>query len=400
MKPIKKLKNYERLGKISILVIFLNFCNLCNFFNCLYCQQSDPEVYFNSGIDKYVKGDYDNAIALFEQTLSENPNHQKAKNFLIKVLIEATEKQIMVSNFSKAKVYIDRAKIIAPDSEKVGELQKVVSGGYIKKEVQKPVITAVVKPLSVKKTDPKKSVDMPPVAAIVSDVSAEYEDKGGWIFILASVIFIVIVFSLVFFWMKNKNIKDAKKLEELKKQIRLEEEKKYRGELEKIKLEGAGIKKELAENIKIQIAEKQAIIKKDADAAQQKLDSSMEEEKILQNNKNENYSKEIIQKMTISIKTIMNVNKEDALNNIKRLSKNENSRLRYDCVKIIENILTPETLKILLDMLDDSDFEVKRAVIMLISNINKLHLPEIPMNMRVNMQKRLSEEKLKNGWII
>ena len=400
MKPIKKLKNYERLGKISILVIFLNFCNLCNFFNCLYCQQSDPEVYFNSGIDKYVKGDYDNAIALFEQTLSENPNHQKAKNFLIKVLIEATEKQIMVSNFSKAKVYIDRAKIIAPDSEKVGELQKVVSGGYIKKEVQKPVITAVVKPLSVKKTDPKKSVDMPPVAAIVSDVSAVYEDKGGWIFILASVIFIVIVFSLVFFWMKNKNIKDAKKLEELKKQIRLEEEKKYRGELEKIKLEGAGIKKELAENIKIQIAEKQAIIKKDADAAQQKLDSSMEEEKILQNNKNENYSKEIIQKMTISIKTIMNVNKEDALNNIKRLSKNENSRLRYDCVKIIENILTPETLKILLDMLDDSDFEVKRAVIMLISNINKLHLPEIPMNMRVNMQKRLSEEKLKNGWII
>ncbi|MDO8734656.1 MAG: HEAT repeat domain-containing protein, partial [Elusimicrobiota bacterium] len=116
--------------------------------------------------------------------------------------------------------------------------------------------------------------------------------------------------------------------------------------------------------------------------------------------KSDEYSKEIIKKMTLSIRTIMNVNKDDALNNIKRLSKSENPRLRYDCVKIIENILTHETLKILVDMLDDSDCEVKRAAIMLLSNINKLHLPEIPLNMLSEVQKRLTEEKLKNGWII
>ncbi|MFA5780407.1 MAG: hypothetical protein WC947_09765 [Elusimicrobiota bacterium] len=413
IKSTEKFKNYERLRKISIFVIFLNLCNL---FNCLY-SQTNPEVYFNSGIDKYVKGDYDGAVALFEQTLSGKPDHQKAKNFLVKVLIEATEKQIMMSNFQKAKVYVDRAKIIVPDNEKVNELQKVISGRYeksskdfSKKEIQKQrsVVTDEPKVVAVKKTEPKKSIDESSIAVIAAAVPFEPKDKSNRSYILFFIVFVIVVLIFVFLWMRKKALKNAGKVEELKKQIRMEEEKKYKQELEKIKLEFHFVqektKKELAENIKIQIAEKKAITKKDAEAAQVKFDSSADEEKILcdakERMKSDEYSKEIIKKMTLSIRTIMNVNKDDALNNIKRLSKNENARLRYDCVKIIENVLTPETLKILIDMLNDSDCEVKRAVIMLISNISKLHLPEIPMNILIDMQKRLAEEKLKNGWII
>ncbi|MDO8735308.1 MAG: tetratricopeptide repeat protein, partial [Elusimicrobiota bacterium] len=118
------IKNLQlKMKNCGLFFVIFNFTFLI--FNCLY-SQTNPEMYFNSGIDKYVKGDYDGAVALFEQTLSESPSHQKAKNFLVKVLIEATEKQIMVSNFQKAKVYADRAKIIAPDDEKVNELQKVI----------------------------------------------------------------------------------------------------------------------------------------------------------------------------------------------------------------------------------------------------------------------------------
>ncbi|MBI5574302.1 MAG: hypothetical protein HY919_07115 [Elusimicrobia bacterium] len=380
--------------------------------HCLYAQ-TNPEVYFNSGIDKYVKGDYDGAVALFEQTLSEKPDHQKARNFLVKVLIEATEKQIMMSNFSKAKIYIDKAKIVAPDNERVNELQKVISGGYekslkdfSKKEVQKQktVVSPEPKASAIKKPEPKKSVAAVPVVVGEPALSSEYESKSGWIFILLSVVFIIIVFILIFLWIKKKNTESTKKMEEFKNQIRSEEEKKYKRELEKIKLEKEKIRKELAENIKIQIAEKKAITDADAERAHQQLASAIEEDKLLDTItdgiKSDEYSREIIQKMTISIRTIMNVNKNDALNNIKRLSKSENSRLRYDCIKIIENILTSETLKILLDMLDDSDSEVKRAIIMLINNISKLHLPEIPANILIDMQKRLAEEKLKNGWII
>lgn len=403
-------------GRGQILLLFLSTFLPFYLSNCLY-SQTNPEMYFNSGIDKYVKGDYDGAVALFEQMLSEKPSHQKAKNFLVKVLIEATEKQIMVSNFQKAKVYADRAKIIAPDDEKVNELQKVISGRYekfskdfSKKEIQKQkaVVTAEPKIVTVKKTEPKKNADITQVAGQESAAPVEPKDKSNLSYILFLIVFIIVILIFIFLWMRKKAVENAGKVEELKKRIRLEEEKKYKQELEKIKLEfhfvQEKIKKELAENIKIQIAEKKAITKKDAEVAHEKFDLAKDEEKILHNAKekmkSDEYSKEIIKKMTLSIRTIMNVNKNDALNNIKRLSKSENTRLRYDCVKIIENILTPETLKILVDMLDDSDCEVKRAAIMLLSNINKLHLPEIPLNMLSEVQKRLTEEKLKNGWII
>ena len=113
------------LPRANKLALAMTLCITFNFLLsiCLY-SQTNPEVYFNSGIDKYVKGDYDGAVALFEQTLIESPSHQKAKNFLVKVLIEATEKQIMMSNFQKAKVYIDRAKISLPTMKKLTSCKK------------------------------------------------------------------------------------------------------------------------------------------------------------------------------------------------------------------------------------------------------------------------------------
>ncbi|HAX61072.1 MAG TPA: hypothetical protein DCX95_00710 [Elusimicrobia bacterium] len=386
-------------------------------------SQTKSELYFNSGIDKYVKGDYDDAIALFEQTLSENPDHQKAKNFLVKVLIEATEKQIMMSNFPKAKIYIDRAKIIAPDNGKINELQKVISGGYEKSlkdfskkedQNQKTVVMSPTKPSTAKKREPKKSIDESSAAVITTTVplepSAQGEsayggkDKSNLGYILFFIVFFVVVLIFVFLWMRRKAVKNIRKIEELKNQIRLEEEKKYKRELEKIKLEVEKNKQALAENIKIQVAEKKAITKKDAERAHQQLVSAIEEDKLLDtitdSMKSDEYSKEIIQKMIFSIRTIMNVNKDDALNNIKRLSESENARLRYDCVKIIENILTPETLEILIKMFNDSDYGVKRAVITLTNNIYNLSPSGISTVLLTDMKKRLTEEKLKNGWII
>ena len=70
----------------AILLHTFNFLLLTFYFflaNCLYCQVNQ-EVYFNSGIDKYVKGDYDGSVELFEKTLSVNPQHQKSKEFLLK----------------------------------------------------------------------------------------------------------------------------------------------------------------------------------------------------------------------------------------------------------------------------------------------------------------------------
>lgn len=410
----KSIKSGELRIKNCGLFLILIFNFQLSIVNCLH-SQAKSELYFNSGIDKYVKGDYDDAIALFEQTLSESPGHQKAKNFLVKVLIEATEKQIMLSNFPKAKIYIEKAKIISPDNPKADDLFKVVSGGYVKKK-QEIQPTAKIKERTEKQSSSgpveiKKEKQISAEKAVPADSSGEITEKleseknnlKNYLVVLIFIL-IVILFS-GFVWLKRKASFDFKETEELKNKIRAEEEEKFKHELERIKqIKNEEFKKEITEKIKIQIAEQKIISGQDAETAQTRLAEIVEEGKIIDivsgNLKKNQYSKQVIQKMVVSLRTIMNFNKSSALENIVRLSKSDNSRIRFDCVKIIEEILTPETFNILLSLLNDDNQEVKRTAIFTVKNIIKSAPSEISNKSILDAKSRLAEEQIKNGWII
>jgi len=205
--------------------------------------------------------------------------------------------------------------------------------------------------------------------------------------------------------LKRKSEFDSKKIEELRNKIRSEEEKKLKQELEKMKrLKNEEVKKEISENTKIQIAEHQAISEKDAEKAQKQLAETVEEGKLLNTVsdelKNDQYSKQIIKRMVVSLRTIMNINKPSAMENIVRLSKSDNSRIRFDCVNIIEDILTAETFNILLSLLNDNNQEVKRAAIRTVKNLIKSSPPEISEKSISVAKSMLKEEQIKNGWII
>ncbi|MDD5687881.1 MAG: hypothetical protein PHE88_08630 [Elusimicrobia bacterium] len=382
-------------------------------------SQVNPEVYFNSAIDKYIKGDYDSAIELFEKLLAENPQHQKSKEFLIKVLIEAAEKQVMLSNYTKAKTYIEKAKTIAPDNAKINELQNIIMGTPIKKE--KEVIqqsAQTIKEPEIKMGKPKsteKKIEKPQVTEkIKTPVFDEFSKQEKLqpksykeIFLVIGISLIVIILlCLVFYvWIKKKTIDNYKRMEELKNQIRAEAEKKFGQELEKIKkAEEERLKKEISEKLKLQIADKKAVNEKDGEIARRQFEATIEESKLLDtisdNIKREEYSEQVTKKMIDSLKTIILVNKSVALENILRLSKSNQVRLRYDCVKIIDSILIADTFKILFDMLGDSDNNVKKAVIISLNNICKVHPSEIPSDMISKAQHQITEEKIKNGWII
>ncbi|MEW6556914.1 MAG: hypothetical protein AB1349_06125 [Elusimicrobiota bacterium] len=373
--------------------------------HCLYCQV-DPEVYFNSGIDKYVKGNYDDAIALFEQTLTLKPDHQKAKSFLVNVLTEATEKQIMLSNYQKAKEYIKKAKDISPDNPKVVELEKIVEGTTIKIP-QKPIETkktAEQKPSFIKPVI-KKYEALNIIHKVEEPVSVKPSTGIPYKYFLAVSIILIIGLIIV---VKKKINANTKKFRELEIKIRADAEKKFKQELEQMKkTEEEALQKlkiEVTEKLKLQLAEKKAIAEMEQEKIVKQFEATLDEEKVLDTItdllKKNDYSKRIIQSMTVSIRTMLYANKKLGLENILRLSKNDNPRLRYDCIKIIENVLTKETFSILLEMLNDTDYEVKRTAIGSVNNICKAHPAEIPSEMLSKAQKQLTEQKIKNGWII
>jgi tetratricopeptide (TPR) repeat protein len=401
------IKNFKIFFLLIFFTVFLSFNYLCS--------ETNPEVYFNSGIDKYVKGDYDGSITLFEQTLSAQPGYQKAKDFLLKVLVEATEKQIMLSNYQKAKIYIEKAKKISPDDPKVNELYGVILGAPIKKETSQQIRSEV------KKVEQRKEISIPvekkaeklqvteKIEIQNFDTQTKPEEETNHkIYLVMSGLLLVIIIVLVlifYIWTKKRAVESLKKMEELKNEILAKEEEKFKKEIEKInKANEDKIKMEQAEKAKIQMAVQKAMAEKNKEDVIKQFETTIEEDKILDtitdNLKKEEYSRQIIQKMTISIKTIMNVNKNDALNNISRLSRSNQSRLRYDCVKIIENILNEDTFKILLELLNDSDNEVKKAAMVLISNVCKSNTMGISTIMISKAQKMLVEEKIRNGWIV
>ncbi|OGS43095.1 MAG: hypothetical protein A2539_09415 [Elusimicrobia bacterium RIFOXYD2_FULL_34_15] len=425
----KRLFTRQRFSGGHRLKLFLLILSICYLFpvtryslpdTYLY-SQTNPDIYFNSAIDKYVKGDYEGAIELFEKILSQNPQNQKVENFLVRVLIEAAEKQVLVSNYHKAKIYIEKAKVVSPEDTKVNELLKVISGGPTKKE---PVINEnrTVQETTQKRESVKKNVNSVPMGKKINPTNKEdivekpkiaenfiesvknekVEDNYKMYFIIL-IIFVVIIAGLfiVFYY---RTVKNLKKMEKMKNNLQIEERNKLR-QSAKIKIIDEERQKGEVESIlKIQTLEKKLVTESDSKNAQQKFEETIQENIILDDIANavkkEEYSRQIIQKMIISIKTIMNINKTAALENILNLSKSDQSRLRYDCVKVIENILTVDTFKILLSLLNDKDVEVKKTAIIAINNICKLQPPDIPSEVISNAKKVIQEEKIRNGWII
>lgn len=402
--------------------------------NRLYCAV-DPEIYFNSGIDKYVKGDYDGAIALFEQTLTENPSHAKAGKFLKKVLVEGAEKQIMESNSQKAKKYIERAKELFPDDVKVNELQKIINGlpagprrplpaeeetdkpaspkiqrrAPVPETVKKPAAEKNVSRSAGKNTEKQKTAaektETPAIDDNTLPEQSNHTAEHFIIYFLVLCLVLVVSAFLFFIWIRKKSIAG---IEKIKKDIRIEEETKFKRETEKIKNAHAAaelkMKKEMDERTKVLVTEKNAATEKAGQEALRQFESTIEEDKTLDEISNElkkeEYSKQIVQKMTSSIKTIMSVNRKEAINSILRLAKSPQPRLRYDCVKIIDGILNAETFEILLGLLGDDDAEVKKAAIVLVNNVCKLSPAAIPSNIILKAREMLNKEKLRNGWVI
>ena len=409
---------------LSVYVIFV-------FLFQSYCfgqvdSKVNPDVYFNSAIDKYIKGDYDGSIELLENVLSQNIQNQKAKEFLVKILVEATEKQIMLSNYTKAKKYLEKAKIISPEDTKINELVRLTSDKSADKPAEKEVLHGnqiiketkkekdIIKKVAVVKQNPKSEhiqqinrFDNFKVTKETADNEKEINNFRKY-FIISIVFFVIIIIAFAVFY-----IRAIKKIKKFKKNANfyVEERNKLKQLAEVKKNEEKKRNDEIESMVIIQDLEKRLVTENESNIAQQKFDESIKEDKILDEItsivEKDDYSKQIVQKMIISIKTIMNIDKTIALGKISNLSKNERPRLRCDSIKIIENILTKETFKILLDLINDRDYEVKKMAIIAVNNICKSfssaqsdEKAEIPADMISMAKKILQQEKTRNGWII
>lgn len=98
-----------------ILLLFLLF----SISSTCFSQDPTAEIYFKSGIQKYLKGDTEKAIADLEVAFNLDPENEKIKAILVKTLIERGTELYLRKYWREALPYLKRAKFISPENEEV-----------------------------------------------------------------------------------------------------------------------------------------------------------------------------------------------------------------------------------------------------------------------------------------
>lgn len=145
----KSCFNYKSAGGLSLLLkaSFLVFILLCN----VYAKDAKDEakIYFNSGVEKYLMGNITEAVGDLKKALSLDPANNKIKDFIVKILLDATMQNHIKHNYKRAMEYIEEAKALSPENAKVIEMYNL-TGDLLPKKDQ-----AVIKKLEIK--DPVKT---------------------------------------------------------------------------------------------------------------------------------------------------------------------------------------------------------------------------------------------------
>lgn len=108
---------------VSVIIVFLFLSLVTSYLLAQFGKVS--EVYFDRGVQKYLKGDLDGFIADLEKALEFDPQYKKAKTFLVKILVERGSELYLRKDFKKALPYLERAHNLDPDNKEVAHMYKL-----------------------------------------------------------------------------------------------------------------------------------------------------------------------------------------------------------------------------------------------------------------------------------
>jgi tetratricopeptide (TPR) repeat protein len=109
--------------KWFLITGFLILGILClNYTPAESAKGSASDLYFSSGVQKYLKGNMDGAVKDLEEAYRFDQANEKVKAFLTKMLVEKGSEFYLRKQYSDALPYLQRAHEIVPDNKKVTDM--------------------------------------------------------------------------------------------------------------------------------------------------------------------------------------------------------------------------------------------------------------------------------------
>jgi len=412
---------------ITHLIIFFCLLNQITVF-----AQANPkvEIYFNAATEEYLRSNFSKTVENLEKALELEPGNEKIKNFLVKVLFEAGEYHYLKHNYLLAYNYLEKAKKLAPEDKEVNELYQLTKSLFEKPsrppagEVQPPLEKKIEKvQVESEATKEKKEIvrKPEPQEKVITKEKVLYLPVGEsklskkQVLYLGAIAGLSLFLLLLFLSVINSTLRRLKmdiysasqSFEEKIQQ--LNEEIKKRNIIEMKSLEEG--KESLERSLKIGLEKlrvdfntelKKIMPKKRTKTVEQTL-LLQQQEKILLELKGEKFEdepaslQEARQRMIKAAISLYQFNSELALRSLKQTLKHDNPAVRLNTVLALAEIGNSETVELLLGILSESDFGVKRTLLEVLTKLKNNSL--LPENIRQKIFSVLKEEKLKREWI-
>ncbi len=112
----------DRVGFSAICyLLFL----LSTFTNHLSASSEEARIFLNAATEVYIRGDFDSAVSNIEKALSLAPENQRIKDFGSKIFYDGAKSLHISRNYRKAFQYLQRAVELNPDDGRIRELHDV-----------------------------------------------------------------------------------------------------------------------------------------------------------------------------------------------------------------------------------------------------------------------------------
>ena len=102
--------------KAKILLSLLIFCSLN--LTAHLTKSEHRELYFNAATEKYLQGDYHQALENLEKAMLIDPESIQLRNFYAKIVIEASTRFNLSRQYRKAMEILEKVKKLSRKMQK------------------------------------------------------------------------------------------------------------------------------------------------------------------------------------------------------------------------------------------------------------------------------------------
>lgn len=337
----------------------------------------------------------------------------------MKILQEAGEYFSLKRNYYSAYNYLEKAKKYAPENKEIDELYNLTKSLVEKPSPERERPTKEVSP---KEETKKPTAGVPPQPKIITQEKIIYlpakefklSKREFFLFLgfLSLIFFLLLLFSIILSLHFKKLKKDIfttsqtlkSSFEHLDKEIKNINALQVKSTLQE--------KEDLEKNIKFGLEKiktdifselKRITPKKRTKTVSESL-LLQQQERILSELRGEELTTaeptsllEARQRMLKAAVSLYQFNPELAIKSLKEMLKHDNPAVRLNTVLALAEIGSIETVDLLLSILPESDFGVKRTLLELLNKLKSNSL--LPESTRQKITLALTEEKKKKEWI-